>query len=99
MFLKIFEAIFLALLKNVKATLVAITISVLIYLLYLSKKETEEAKKECVDEKKAMTEELKDMRTRLFDAFMLQQIQRENTSANDSIMKKATQQAIKKIQP
>ena len=106
MFLKIFEPIFAALNKNVKLTLLAILLAVLISWGVSGEYRIAEAKDDCNEDRKAdkasiaaKDEELKDMRTRLFDAFMLQQIQKQATQANDSIARKATQQAINKIQP
>lgn len=106
MFLKIFEPIFAALVKNVKLTLAAILITVFIIWGLSGEHRVKVAKDECVEERKeyqkiirSQSEELKDMRTRLFDAFMLQQIQKENTLANDSIARKATEKALNKIQP
>lgn len=106
MFLKIFEPIFAALMKNVKLTLLAILLAVLISWGISGEYRVKAAKDDCAEERKAdkalnaaQAEELKDMRTRLFDAFMLQQIQREATNANDSIARKATERALNTIQP
>ncbi len=106
MFLKIFEPLFAALNKNVKHTLLAIVLAILISWGISGEYRLKSAKADCAEERKAdketnasLAEELKDVRTRLFDAFMLQQIQRETTKANDSIINKATRSAINKIQP
>lgn len=43
--------------------------------------------------------ELKDMRTRLFDAFMLQQNQQQIASKNDSLIRKISTNDINKVMP
>lgn len=105
MFLKLLESILTALQKNVKLALLAILLSALITWIAYGERKLSEAKDDCIEDRKidqqtiiSQAEELKDMRTRLFDAFMLQQAQRENTHHNDSLIRVNTQRALNKIQ-
>lgn len=104
MFLKLLEPILSALQKNVKLALLAILLSVLITWIIYGERRLDESKDDCIEDRKIdqetiinQAEELKDMRKRLFDAFMIQQAQKENTQHNDSLIRANTQGALNKI--
>lgn len=105
MFLKLLEPILTALQKNVKLALLAILLSVLITWNLKSESKLKDSQDDCDESRKIdqetilyQAEELKDIRKRLFDAFMQQQVQRENTQINDSLMRAKTQGALNMIQ-
>lgn len=105
MFLKLLESILTALQKNVKLALLAILLSALITWIVYGERKLSEAKDDCIEDRKidqqtiiSQAEELKDMRTRLFDAFMQQRVQTEQTQHNDSLIRANTQRALKKIE-
>lgn len=105
MFLKLLEPIFNALLKNVKFALLAFLLSALITWIIYAERKLNDAKVDCNEDRKIdketiiyQAEELKDMRTRLFDAFMAQKAQKENTQQNDSLIRVNTERALNKIQ-
>lgn len=101
MFLKAFDAIFIALTKNVKATLLAILLSVFIWLIYFTDRQIESEKKSCDEERRAdqaiiveLSAELKDMRVKMFDAMMFD---KSVVSKNDSIIRTQTKDALNQI--
>lgn len=104
MLLKLFESVFTALNKNVKLTLLAVLLSALITWIIYGERKLNSAQEDCAKDRKmdqstilSQAEELRDMRTRLFDAFMLQQVQKENTQINDSLIRNNTQRALNTI--
>ena len=106
MFLKLFEPIFNALNKNVKNTLLAILLTVLISWGIYGEARLKQKDEDCVDDRKvdretilSLSAELRDMRTRMFDAFMVQQAQKQEVKQNDSVARNATEKALNKIQP
>lgn len=106
MFLKLFDPIFNALNKNVKIALLAILITVLIFWGMSGEIRAKNKGDECAEERRtdretiiALSAELRDMRTRMFDAFMMQQAQKQEVKQNDSVARHATEKALNKIQP
>jgi len=106
MFLKLFEPIFAALMKNVKLTLLAILLAVLISWGISGEMRLKNKDEECVEERRSdretiavMADELRDTRKRLMDfAFGKVEIEKK-AQENDSTLREQTKQDINKVLP